>query len=311
MEENMIIDAEMQKELTRKAYYRYIRHNETSLDLPIGLNPVGGILLHEEFESKLMNAINRITVLRELCTQVKTSGDRTVPIVTGYGHPAWVPEGGDIPTVKDTFDKIVLDSHKLVAITRMSSDLIKESAIDIEQMLADTFADRMAPMEEETFISGDGVNKPLGLLQQAAVSCETQTAGTVSVEDILNLVFSVPEKYRRNGTLLMNEKTLLSLYKQCSASGTNLWLGKTNDGKDDTLFGYRIVRCSSMPEVQSGSIPVLFGDFKKVYINDCGDRGFRRMKELYSEFNQVAYMLGEHVGIRLAIPDAIKGLKVI
>lgn len=310
MEENMIIDAEMQKELTRKAYDRYIRRNETSVDLPVGLNSVGGILLHEEFEAKLLNAMNRIAVIRGLCTQVKTSGDRTVPVVTGYGQPVWVPEGGDVPIVKDTFDKIVLDSHKLVAITRVSSDLIKESAIDIEQMLADSFADRMAPMEEESFISGDGKDKPLGLIHQAAVGCETQNAGSVSVEDILNLIFSVPEKYRRNGTLLMNEKTLLNLYKQCSASGTNLWLGKTNDGKDDTLFGYRIVRCSSMPEAQSGSIPVLFGDFKKVYINDCGDRGFRRMKELYSEFNQVAYMLGEHVGIKLAVPDAIKGLKV-
>jgi hypothetical protein len=30
----------------------------------------------------------------------------------------------------------------------------------------------------------------------------------------------------------MNDNTLLALYKQCAALGTNLWLGK-----DDTFFG--------------------------------------------------------------------------
>lgn len=35
----------------------------------------------------------------------------------------------------------------------------------------------------------------------------------ISIEDVLNLIFSVPEKYRRNGTLLMNDTTLRELYK--------------------------------------------------------------------------------------------------
>ena len=150
----------------------------------------------------------------------------------------------------------------------------------------------------------------MGLIHQAKVGCETQTVGLVSIEDVLNLIFSVPEKHRKNGLLLMNEHTLLELYKQCMSQGTNLWFGRTNDGKDDTIFGYRIVRSSAMPSVESGNTPILFGDFKKAYINDCGKRGIKRMHELYAVNDHVGFMLGERVGIKLMVPDAIKGLRV-
>lgn len=131
------------------------------------------------------------------------------------------------------FDRVNLDSHKLAAIIRVTNELLKDSAIDIEAYLADTFADRLAVGEEEAFIAGDGADKPLGLIHQAKVGCTTESAGSVAIEDVLNLIFSVSEKHRRNGTLLMNDNTLLSLFKQCAALGTNLW-----QGKDDTFFGY-------------------------------------------------------------------------
>ena len=112
-------------------------------------------------------------------------------------------------------------------------------------------------MEEAAFVAGDGVGKPLGLIHLAQVGCETQTADAVSIEDVVNLIFTLPERYRRNGTLLMNEKTLLSLRKQCLEQGTNLWFGKTNDGKDDTFFGYRIVRSGVMPDAETGNTPYM------------------------------------------------------
>ena len=150
--------------------------------------------------------------------------------------------------------------------------------MDIEKYLADTFAQRLTEAEEEAFITGDGINKPTGLIQQAAVGCETQMAGSITLDDILNLIFSVPEKYRRNGVLLMNDATLLHLYRLCAVQGTNLWFGKINDGKDDTFFGMRIARCAAMPDMNAGNAPILFGDFRQAFISDCGKRSMKRLK---------------------------------
>jgi len=264
-----------------------------------------GYVLPQHLETKLVNAMNTISVLRPLCTEVTTTGDSALPVVNGHGKPAWVPEGHPIPLVKDAFDRVNLDSHKLAAIVRVTSELLKESAIDIEEYLAGTFADRLAISEEDAFIAGDGVEKPLGLIHQAKVGCTTEAAGSVSIEDVLNLIFSVPEKYRRNGTLLMNDNTLLSLYKQSAAQGNNLWLGQ-----DDTFFGYRIVRCAAMPDAVPGSTPILFGDFKQVYVNNNGKRSIKRLDQLFIVNDHIGFLLSERVGIKLAAADAVKGLRV-
>ena len=289
----------------RHAYDQYLRCGHERYELNnVSLDSMG-YLLPQRLETKFVNAMNTLSVLRPLCTEVTTVGDRALPIVNGHGKAAWVPEGHPIPQVRDTFDRVNLDSHKLAAIIRVTNELLKDSAVDIEAYLAATFADRLAVSEEEAFITGDGEDKPLGLIRQVKVGCMTENAGSVSVEDVLNLIFSVSEKHRRNGTLLMNDNTLLSLFKQCAALGTNLW-----QGKDDTFFGYRIVRCASMPDAASGSMPILFGDFKQVYINNNGDRSIKRLDQLFIINDHIGFLMAERVGIKLTVPDAVKGLQV-
>ena len=301
---------DIRNDTLRRAYNQYLRRGIQASELNDVSMDGMGYLLPNRLEAKLVNALNTISVLRPLCTEVTTSGDSALPIVNDHGKASWVPEGRPIPMVKDAFDRVNLSSHKLAAIIRVTSELLKDSAVDIEAYLAATFADRLAVTEEEAFIAGDGADKPLGLIHQAKVGCMKENADGVSVEDVLNLIFSVPEKHRRNGTLLMNDNTLLSLYKQCAAQGQNLWLGKTNDGKDDTLFGYRIVRCAAMPDAAPGSTPILFGDFKQVYINNNGDRSIKRLDQLFIANDHIGFLMAERVGIKLTVPDAVKGRQV-
>ena len=289
----------------RTACDQYLRRG---IHAPEVLNesPKGvGYLLPQHLETKLVNAMNTISVLRPLCTEVTTTGESALPIVNGHGKASWIPEGHPIPLVKDAFDRVNLDSHKLAAIIRVTSELLKDSAIDIEAYLAATFADRLAVSEEEAFLAGDGVDKPLGLIHQAKVGCTTENAGTVSLQDVLNLILSVPEKHRRNGTLLMNDNTLLSLYKQSAAQGPSLWFGS-----DGTFFGMPIVRCAAMPDASPGSTPILFGNFKQVYINNNGKRSIKRLDQLFIANDHIGFLLSERVGIKLAVLDAVKGLKV-
>ena len=289
----------------RIAHDQYLRRG---IQTPEVLNeaPSGvGYLLPQHLETKLVNAMNTISALRPLCTEITTAGESALPIVNGYGRAAWVPEGHPIPLVKDTFDRVNLDSHKLAAIIRVTNELLKDSAIDIEEYLAAAFADRLAVSEEEAFLAGDGVDKPLGLIHQAKAGCMTEVAGSVSIEDVLNLIFSVPEKYRRNATLLMNDNTLLQLYQQAMEQGKQLLFGNS-----DTFFGMPIVRCATMPDAQPGSTPILFGDFKQVYINNNGQRSIKRLDQLFIANDHIGFLLSERVGIKLAVLDAVKGLQV-
>ena len=219
----------------RCAYNQYLRRGIQASELNDVSMDGMGYLLPRRLESKLINAMNTLSVLRSLCTEVTTSGDSALPIVNGLGKASWVPEGHPIPMVKDAFDRVNLNSHKLAAIIRVTSELLKDSAVDIEAYLANTFADRMAVGEEEAFIAGDGMGKPLGLIHQAKVGCTTES---------------------------------------------------------------------------SGSMSILFGDFKQMYINNNGDRSIKRLDQLFIANDHVGFLMAERVGIKLTVPDAVKGLQV-
>ena len=60
----------------------------------------------------------------------------------------------------------------------------------------------------------------------------------------------------------------------------------------------------------AAQVPVLFGDFRQVYINDCGKRSIKRLNELYAASDHVGFMLSQRSGIKLTVPEAVKGLKV-
>ena len=75
-------------------------------------------------------------------------------------------------------------------------------------------------------------------------------------------------------------------------------------------FGYRIVRCAFMPDAASGSMTILFGDFKQVYINNNGDRSIKRLDQLFIINDHVGFLMAERVGIKLTVPDAVRGLQV-
>lgn len=131
----------------RRAYDQYLRRGHERYELSdVSLDSMG-YLLPKRLESKLVNAMNTLSVLRPLCTEVTTSGDRALPVVNGHGRAAWVPDGHPIPQVRDAFDRVNLDSHKLAAIIRVTNELLKDSAVDIEAYLAATFADRLAVSE--------------------------------------------------------------------------------------------------------------------------------------------------------------------
>ena len=57
-------------------------------------------------------------------------------------------------------------------------------------------------------------------------------------------------------------------------------------------------------------MPILFGDFNQVYINNNGDRSIKRLDQLFIVNDLVGFQMAERVGIKLTVPDAIKGLQV-
>ena len=103
----------------------------------------------------------------------------------------------------------------------------------------------------------------MGLLQRV----ETNPVSRITGQAITDLYNSVPKAYRKNAVFLMNTVTLNELSRSL---GLERDLISCRDDGTFTLMDKPIVLCNAMPFINHGSVPILFGDFSKVSIEDCG-----------------------------------------
>lgn len=143
-----------------------------------------------------------------------------------------------------------------------------------------------------------------GLLREVNV-CAT---GRITGQAIADLYDSVPEAYRQNAVFLMNIVTLNELRRVLAADAHD-WITSRRDGSL-LLMDKPVMLCNAMPFIRKGSVPILFGDFSKVSIKDCGRDEMRQEPCNGSPDGLVCTMTG-YMNCVLEDKRAIWGLKII
>ena len=130
------------------------------------------------------------------------------------------------------------------------------------------------------------------------------------MEDMVDLEYSLKSEYRKNAIWLMSEDAYNRLRRIPHYQGHGVWRNDLQEGDPVRLFGYPIYICKAMDDVASGSIPVMFGDFRYYWIGDRGKRVIKRLVERYADRGQVAFITSERVDAKLVLPEAVKMLKI-
>ncbi len=293
-----------------RAYDNYLRIGTVCNTLREGTDSAGGYLVPDEFENKLVKAMESENVLRRISRTITTSHDLKIPMAVEDGQAFWVPEEGVITFSDPKFDMIYIGAHKLGTRMCISDELLEDSAFDMESFIADSFAARLGKAEEEAFLNGDGNAKPLGLMRQIEVGATTESAGTIAIEDIMDLIHSVPQAYRKKAVLVMNDNTFRDLCKIRSAYDRNIWSKDLTERYPGVMLGVPIVICDAMPDAESGNMPILYGNFDYFIIGDRGNHSIKRLNELYADRGQVGFQVTQRVDAVLLDKRAIKALQI-
>ena len=301
-----------------KAFWTTITKREperTVFDaLTVGDDGHGGYLVPSEFEHQIVDALADQCIIRQYATTIRTdSGERRIPIVTGKGAAYWTPEEGAIVPADDTFDQIYLSSHKLGTLIKVSEELLNDAAFNIPTYIAGVFAQRIGVAEEEAFLTGDGVHRPLGLLSDIGggeTGVVSLSATSITMDEVIDLYHSLRAPYRRNAVFLMNDQTAKALRKTKNANDEYLWQDKLSGGLKDTILGRPVLTSEFMPRMEAGAKAILFADLSRYWIADRQNRSFKRLNELYAATGQVGFLASERVDARLILPEAAKVLKM-
>lgn len=203
-----------------------------------------------------------------------------------------------------------IGAHKVATSIRVSDELLEDSGFDLESFLVSQFAERIARAEEQAFLYGDGNAKPLGLIYQLEREVVTEEAGKISTDDLLELIHAIPPKYRDGAVLLMHDSTLRELYKLQTGNGNYIWNENLKKGQPLTILGHRVITSPSMPMIESGKVPILFGNFSFYTIGDRKHRRIKRLNELHAQQGQVAFIMSQRVDAKLLDKNAVAALKI-
>lgn len=280
--------------------------------LEVGTDSEGGYLVPDEFQRTLIEALQEQNIFRQLAHVITTSsGDRKIPVVASKGTASWIDEEGAYPESDDAFTQVSIGAYKLATMIKVSEELLNDSAFDMPSYIAREFARRIGAAEEEAFFTGNGTGKPLGILAAtggAETDVTAASATAVTMDEVMDLFYSLRAPYRRKSAFIMNDATVKALRKLKNGNGDYIWQPSVTAGQPDTLLNRPVYTSSFMPAIAAGAKSILFGDLSYYWVADRTSRSFKRLNELYAATGQVGFLSSERVDGKLILPEAVKVL---
>lgn len=300
----------------KRAFWNGMRNKmsyEVQNALSIGTDSEGGYLVPDEYERKLVEALQDEVFFRSLATVIRTSsGDRKIPIVTSRGEAAWIDEGGQFPESDDSFGQTSIGAYKLATMIKVSDELLNDSVFNIEAYISKEFGRRIGAKEEEAFFIGDGKGKPTGLFNATGGADTGITAASTSItfDDVMDLYYSLRAPYRNKATWLLNDSTVKAIRKLKDGNGNYIWQPSVKEGEPDRILNRPYRTSIYVPELAAGNRVMAFGDYSYYWIADRQGRSFKRLNELYATTGQVGFLASERVDGKLILSEAVKTLDI-
>lgn len=301
----------------KDAFWRNVRSKSISHEvfnaLQVGTDSEGGYLAPDEYQRTLIQALEEQNIFRKLAHVISTgSGERKIPIVASKGTAAWIDEEAQYPESDDAFGMVSIGAYKLATMIKVSEELLNDSVFDVPAYIAKEFARRIGAAEEEAFFTGDGKGKSTGILAAGGAEVGVTAAGTnvITMDEVMDLFYSLRAPYRRNAVFIMNDSSVKALRKLKTQNGDYIWQPSVQVGEPDKLLGRPIYTSSYMPALEAGAKGILFGDLGYYWVADRQGRSFKRLNELYAPTGQVGFLSSERVDGKLILPEAVKCLQM-
>lgn len=286
-----------------------------------GSNPDGGFLvLPTQSTGPLEKLLEERVEMRQHCNVVTiNSSNYQEHVQTSSGGAAWGDEL-TAPSETDTpkFSLLDIPSADLYAQPRVSTNLLQDASINIEQLIADGVIDQFSVKEAQGFTSGNGVVKPYGFLGYGSSAYVTDASwawgkvgfiatgasgafptpsGSVgSADPLIQAEYALKAEYAQQAKYMMNRKTIGVARILKDVEGRYVWSeGNAVTGQPALLNNREVIQNSQMPDIAADSFSVALADWKRFYT--IVDRsGITVLRDPYTAKPAVIFFTTKRVG---------------
>ncbi len=293
--------------------------------MSVGTDADGGYLVPDEMATEIGRRLAAISPIRSIATVRSVSS--TVykkPFAVSGLSVGWVAETDVRPeTTTPTLSELQFPTMELYAMPAATQSLLDDTAINIDQWIAEEVETAFAEQEGTAFVSGDGVNRPQGFLVSPIVDETSWSWGnlgyvatgedggfaTTDPSDVLiETIYALKAGYRQNAHWVMNRKTQAEIRKIKDADGNYIWQPPASAQASAALLGFPVIEAEDMPSIASDATAIALGDFRRGYL--VVDReGVRVLRDPYSAKPYVLFYTTKRVGGGVQDFDAIKLVK--
>ena len=305
-----------------------LRELELKAALTTDKNEDGGYLVPEEMSNTIDRVVGPISVMRDISTTMTIGTDTYKKLVNmGGAGSGWVGERESRPeTATPTLRELAFNVQELYANPAITQRALDDSRLDIASWLANEVATEFAEQEGVAFVSGNGVNKPRGILGYDTVANASYEWGKIGFvtsgvaaaltdgthdgsEALIDLYYALKQQYRNGASWLTSDATMKTLRKMKDGDGNYLWSPASAGGEVPSFLNKPIRTDDNMEAVEAGAFPIAFGDFARTYL--IIDRfGTRVLRDPFTNKPYVHFYTTKRVGGGIQNFESMKLLKV-
>jgi HK97 family phage major capsid protein len=316
----------------KKAFDAYVRKGETqglfdieAKRMSIASAPDGGYLVPAETETEIGRLLANISPIRAIAdVRQVSSAVYKKPFAVSGAATGWVGETAARPeTASPTLAELQFPAMELYAMPAATQALLDDSAVNLDQWIAQEVQTVFAEQESQAFVTGNGTNRPKGFTDYPKIAdatwswgslgyLATGTAGAFAAtnpsDKLVDLIYALKAGYRQNAYWVLNRKTQGVIRKFKDGQGNYLWQpAATADGRA-SLLNFPVAESEHMPDIGTDTFALAFGDFRRGYL--IVDRiGVRILRDPYSSKPYVLFYTTKRVGGGVQNFEAIKLMK--
>lgn len=257
----------------------------------------GGNTVPTSFYDQLVAHLIEVSgVLQTNPTVLNTSSGENlqIPKTTSHSTAASAAEAATLPSSDPAFGLVTLGAYKFGWTGRVSSELVKDTGVDLEGYLAMQAGRALGNKFGSDLVTGTGTSQPTGFMTSATIGVTGTTTGQSGAPqyvDLVDLMYSVIAPYRmsRSCYWIMRDATVGGLRKLRDTTGQPIWQPSMQLGAPDLLLGKPIVTDPFMPAVATGAQSVAFGDFSQYFVRMAGGIRFERSDDFLFDSDMIAY----------------------
>jgi HK97 family phage major capsid protein len=285
----------------------------------------GAVVAPKEWVKQVLEVARKISVMRSLATiyPLGKAVSLGVPtLATDLNEADWTTEILAADPTEDTalkFGGRELMPHPFIKLITASNTFLRNAeTISPEDYLAERVGYAVARTEENAFMNGNGIDKPLGLFTASDSGIptgrdkEVDMVGTSADFDgfIDAQTFLHPE-YQEKAAWLFHYEQIAALRKIKDTTGRYQWQPSVQVGSPDTLFNKPIKYSSLVPNTCTSGLYIgMYGDFSKYWIADAMSLGISRLDQLFALRRKTGFLAEKETDGMPVMGEAFVRLKV-